>query len=316
MERERYIPEQMQLPKPLPVEFEHVPQTLQAYNQWVVWKYAVVEGEIKKPPFNPTTGKQASVSNARTWGSFHDAHAAYTTGKFAGVGIVLTDAMGIVGIDIDHCVYEGKVDEEAHHIISMLDSYTEISPSGTGIRIMLAGTLPGALRRKGNVEVYDTLRYLTLTGHALANTPQDIQPRQAAIEQVYQHIFSPVKSQQGKENTGWGDREQRQPSYPISLSDEAVLSKALQAKNGHNFRRYFSGDASLWEGAGARHRSQSEADFTLVLMLLYWTNHDTTQVDRLFRQSGLMREKWTKPLKGSETYGDRVIADAIRKGNH
>lgn len=75
-------------------------------------------------------------------------------------------------------------------------------------------------------------------------------------------------------------------------------------------------DTSVWEGEGAQHHSQSEADFTLVLLLLYWTNGDTMQVDRLFRQSGLMRQKWTQPIQGSETYGQRVINDAMRKGKH
>jgi putative DNA primase/helicase len=69
-------------------------------------------------------------------------------------------------------------------------------------------------------------------------------------------------------------------------------------------------------GRGARHRSQSEADFTLVLLLLYWTNKDTVQVDRLFRHSGLMREKWDRPVKANETYGERIIKDALRKGKH
>jgi putative DNA primase/helicase len=95
-----------------------------------------------------------------------------------------------------------------------------------------------------------------------------------------------------------------------------VLQKALKAKNAENFKRYYHGDTSLWEGAGAKHHSQSEADFTLVLMLLYWTNKDPTQVDRLFRQSGLMRSKWDRPIKSNETYGERIIKDALTKGNH
>ncbi len=104
--------------------------------------------------------------------------------------------------------------------------------------------------------------------------------------------------------------------YQLARSDETVLHKALQAKNGQNFRHYYHGDTSLWEGKGARHASQSEADFTLVLMLLYWTNKDATQVDRLFRQSELMRDKWDRPVKAGETYGERIIKDAMRKGNH
>jgi putative DNA primase/helicase len=106
--------------------------------------------------------------------------------------------------------------------------------------------------------------------------------------------------------------ERRSPLY---RTDEEVLEKAYHAKNGQNFKRHFEGDYSLWEGAGARHKSHSNADFELVLLLLYWTNNDTAQVDRLFRQSGLMREKWDRKIKGNETYGERIIKDAISKGN-
>ena len=159
--------------------------------------------------------------------------------------------------------------------------------------------------------MYEDSRYLTVTGHYIPITPPDIQARHRELYSLYHRLFP----QQKKENTGGGVAH-RANLPPVPRSDEEVLQKALAAKNGDNFRRYYHGDTSLWEGQGARHRSQSEADFTLVLMLLYWTNNDTTQVDRLFRQSGLMREKWDRPIKGSETYGERIIKDAMRKGKH
>ena len=240
-----------------------------------------------------------------------DAQAAYATGQFAGVGIVLTADMGIVGIDLDHCMVDGQPEDEAQKIITALHSYTELSPSGTGIRIMLEGKLPGAMRRRGTIELYENMRYLTLTGHHLPSTPPDIQARHRALYSLYHRLFP----QQARENTGGGVAHRANlPSVP--RSDEDVLHKALAARNGANFKRYYSGDTSLWEGQGARHRSQSEADFTLVLMLLYWTNDDSTQVDRLFRHSGLMREKWDRPVRANETYGERIIHDAIRKGRY
>ncbi len=158
--------------------------------------------------------------------------------------------------------------------------------------------------------MYETMRYLTLTGHTLPHTPQDILPRQQELIKPYHRLF------QMQENTGGGVGLRPRADYQLVRSDETVLQKALAAKNAENFKRYYFGDTSLWEGAGAKHRSQSEADFTLVLMLLYWTNKDTTQVDRLFRQSGLMRSKWDRPVKGNETYGERIIQDALTKGNH
>jgi putative DNA primase/helicase len=104
--------------------------------------------------------------------------------------------MGIVGIDIDHCITDGQTNEEARRIITALDSYAETSPSGTGIRIMLEAKLPGAFRRHGNIEMYEDMRYLSLTGHSLTNTPQDIQPRHRELYGLYHRLF------QVQENTG------------------------------------------------------------------------------------------------------------------
>ena len=316
MERDHPTPKDVVLPEPLQVNFDSIPERLQEYNQWVVWQYAIIDTEIKKPPFSPTTGKRASVTRPETWGSFDEAQAAYETGQFAGVGIVLTGNIGIVGIDIDHCIADGEPSEEAAKIVRAINSYAEASPSGTGIRIMLEGKLPGALRRRGNIELYEDMRYLTMTGHWIANTPKDVKPRHRELYGVYHRIFQLDSREQVTENTGCGVGQRPTLRYLLVRSDETVLQKALTAKNGDNFRRYYHGDTSLWEGAGARHQSQSEADFTLVLMLLYWTNKDTIQVDRLFRMSGLMREKWDRPIKGSETYGERIIKDAMRKGKH
>jgi putative DNA primase/helicase len=311
MERDRHTPKDAVIPEPLPVNFASIPERLRPFDQWVVWQYAVIDSEIKKPPVDPKTGKRASVANPHTWGSFAEAQQAYASGKFAGVGIVLTPDMGIVGMDIDHCIQKGKLSDDAARIVRAINSYTEISPSGEGLRIMLAGQF----RRKGSLELYEDMRYLTLTGHVLAETPQDIQPRHRELYGVYQRIFRLDARDPQRENTGGVSGQCPRLEYQLARTDAQVLQKALAAKNGGNFRRYYHGDTSLWEGAGAKHASQSEADFTLVLMLLYWTNNDTSQVDRLFRQSGLMREKWTRPVKAGDTYGERIINDAMRKGN-
>ncbi len=314
MERDRQTPKDIVFPEPLPVHFAGIPERLRGYPHFVVWQYERVDDDLKKPPFNPKTGRRASVTRPETWGSFTQAQSAYATGTFAGVGIVLTADMGIVGIDIDHCIADGEPSEEAKRILSALNSYAESSPSGTGIRILLEGKLPGAFRRRGNIELYEDMRYLTLTGHTLADAPNDIKPRHRELYGLYHRIFHLDAREQVQENTGGGSGKGPRFAYQLARSDEEVLHKALAAKNGANFRRYYHGDPTLWEGSQARHRSQSEADFTLVLLLLYWTNGDTTQVDRLFRQSGLMREKWTRRSKGSETYGERIIKDALRKG--
>ena len=316
MERPEYRSEDAAFPEPLAVNFDSIPERLRAYDHFVVWKYERVDGDLKKPPFDPKTGKRASVSQCDTWGSFADARKAYETGTFAGVGIVLFQQMGIVGIDIDHCIADGQISTDARRLISTVDSYTETSPSGTGIRIMLQGKLPAGMRRRGTIEMYEDMRYFTLTGQRIAHTPPDVQPRHRELYGVYHQVFGLDSRERSKENTGGGGADRPTAFYHLARSDRHVLQKALSARNGDNFRRYYYGDASLWEGTGARHASQSEADFTLCLLLLYWTNNDTAQVDRLFRQSGLMRDKWQRPIKSSETYGQRLLADALRKGKH
>lgn len=314
MERDHLTPKDALPPEPLPVNFANIPERLRVYPHFVVWQYERIDDELKKPPIDPKTGKRASIRRPDTWGSFQEAQKAYETGQFAGIGIVLTADMGIVGIDIDHCIQDGAATEDAKRTVSALNSYTEASPSGTGIRILLAGKLPGALHRHGNIELYEDMRYLTLTGHRIADTPADIKPRHRELYGLYHRIFRLDSREQERENTVGGVGQRQTMRYQPARSDETVLSKALAAKNGETFRRYYHGDPALWEGAGAKHASQSEADFTLVLLLLYWTNNDTSQVDRLFRQSGLMREKWTRPVTAGETYGERIIKDALSKG--
>jgi putative DNA primase/helicase len=204
MERPRHTPdnELIQIPEPLPVNFEHMPRRLQDCDHFVVWKYAVVDDEIKKPPFSPRTGRAASVRTPATWGSLQEARTAYETGKFAGIGIVLTSNMGIVALDIDHCITDGHVSEDAQQMIHALHSYTEASPSGTGIRILLEGKLPGGLRRQGTVEMYEDLRYVTLTGHRFAQTPEEIQPRHRELYELYHRVFALGSRTRLGDNTG------------------------------------------------------------------------------------------------------------------
>ncbi len=267
----------------------------------------MVDGEVKKPPFNPRTGMMASVANPTTWSSFQEAKTAYQRRNYAGVGFMLTQETGIVGIDIDHCFRDGKYSDQAHEIMTQLNTYTERSPSGEGLRLFLHGSLPGPYRRRGTIELYEDRRYLTVTGHMLPGAPRTLEYREAELNALYQQLFPATRQAVSKENTGGGVVE-----IPVPRRDEQVLEKAYAAKNGQLFRRYYEGDSSLWEGTGAKHHSQSEADFTLCLMLLYWTNNDINQVDRLFRKSGLMRQKW-EGKTGGLRYGERTIREALRK---
>src|SRR5206468_7814503 len=103
--------------------------------------------------------------------------AAYEDGKADGVGIVLGD--GLVGVDLDHCrdPETGAIAPWAQTVIATLDSYTEVSPSGTGLHVLLHGESAISGRRKGPIEMYADGRYFTVTGQHLAGTPTTIETR-------------------------------------------------------------------------------------------------------------------------------------------
>ena len=175
MDRSEEIPI---IPEALSVHFDEIPDELQAYP-FVFWRYEIVEKYVKKPPFNPRTGKRASVADPGTWGSFDDAKNAYLTqkwGKADGVGIMLPENGNLVAVDIDDCIEHGKIKPHAMDIISSLDSYSEYSPSipegaqmPTGVHIWMKGKLPGLFCRNDNVkvEMYQRRRYMTVTGHPI-----------------------------------------------------------------------------------------------------------------------------------------------------
>jgi putative DNA primase/helicase len=160
-------------PKPtaLPVIPDAIPSELTALPQWVVWRYTWLEDRQKwdKPPLRVRNGNEASSTNSTTWGTFEDALWTYETGLVDGIGFVFATKTGLVGIDLDHCrdVKAGVIDPWALEIIDRFDTYTELSPSGTGVHLFAAGTLPGKGLKTPRGEMYDSGRYFTVTGHRL-----------------------------------------------------------------------------------------------------------------------------------------------------
>ena len=224
---------------------------------------------------------------------------AYRKGGFNGIGYVLTDDDGLVGADLDHCrdPETGTIEPWALRIVEHLDSYTEITPSGTGLRIFIHGKLPSGGRKRGNVEMYDSGRYLTVTGWHLEGTPDDIKDRQAKIEAVHAEVFGP--------HTDSNKAAATPLEVGASTNDQELIAKAMGAANGGKF-------ASLWRGDVSGYPSRSEADLALASLLAFWTGGDEARMDRIYRQSELFREKWDE-RHGSQTYGEMTIAKALER---
>ena len=100
-----------------------------------------------KIPISPITGENAKSNDSTTWGTYEQASAMLERDKsLTGLGFMFSNSP-YVGIDIDHCVTDGRLSDFAKEMINTFQSYTEYSPSGTGIHIICKGTLPGAGKR-------------------------------------------------------------------------------------------------------------------------------------------------------------------------
>ena len=148
----------------LPVRTETIPGELKARPQWVVWR--TVGDKPDKVPYSVRSSRRASSTDLLTWSTFQDALKAYENGDYAGLGFVFSSADPYTGIDLDNCVDEnGEIAGWALEIVRYFDSYTELSATGTGLHIIVRGEVPN--RRKGDVEVYSSKRFFTVTGHVV-----------------------------------------------------------------------------------------------------------------------------------------------------
>src|SRR5260370_37848153 len=95
--------------------------------------------ELAKTPYNPRTGEPASVDDPDTWGTAEEAAAGVTRWRMKGAGFMFAEGEQERGMDLDHCYdpVTGVVDEWALKIVRILNSYTEITPSGTGLHVFV-----------------------------------------------------------------------------------------------------------------------------------------------------------------------------------
>jgi hypothetical protein len=312
-------------PQALPVLFENIPHDLRFKNQWVVWRYQRRKGKLTKPPFCARTGRAASSIDPTTWASFAEVRAAYEAGRWDGIGLTHLPEDRLTGLDWDHCrdpetsvIMDGPAQE-----IALMDTYAEVSPSGTGVRAYAFGKKPGRRCKAGPFEMYDGLtakgerggRFLTVTGHRLQGMP-GINARQEQIDQLYHAHFGDVEKMpqadeayeqestpglaasapgNDAEDLHFEEFDQR-PSKPdlATATDDELINHGLSVHP--TFAILWKGDWQTVRNAHGtpRYPSQSEADLALMNLLACLTNKDKERMERLFGRSGLgKRDKWT-----------------------
>ena len=260
-----------------------IPEELRQIPQWVVWRLVDRDGKKTKLPFDPVSGKPASTTNPHTWRSFDAAFRACERVGYSGLGFVFSEDDPYCGIDLDHVrdLETCQSESWARELIKRLDSYSELSQSGTGAHVIVRAKVPGSRRRKDKIEIYDKGRFFCMTGERLEGAPSAVEERQAVLSEIHGELF-------GKDESG-SSVPPPSTTIPVALSDSELLEKVASAKNGATFSTLWRGD---WQCQG--YTSQSEADAALLGMLRFWTGGDKTRSFTLFSQSGLNREKWER----------------------
>lgn len=288
----------------LPVIAENIPSELKQIPQWVLWRLEInKDGKPTKVPYQPN-GVHAKANDQSTWTDFETALTTYQRGGWSGIGIVLTANDKIIGVDLDKCLNPetGELDPNAARNVNDLPTYCEISPSGRGLRLFGFGTLPTGGRKKGSVEMYETGRYLTVTGHrfnghdALAEiTPQ--------LAEAHARIFGQRPHQEAPQEAQEGHRAEI-AALPPEEDDNAIIGRLCGARGA--FRSLWRGNLDEYEN------DHSKGDLALCNFLATACHGRIEQMDRIFRRSHLARHKWDEVHSvDGKTYGEMTLRKAL-----
>ena len=264
--------------------------------RWVNYKIVTKDGKLTKVPI-AVSGKMASSTDPKTWSTYAEAKA-----KHDNVGIIFTPEQTLVGIDIDHCVEGDKIVHEQKDkieaLIAACDTYTEISPSKTGLHLFLSVT--ESFTPKGNkkapFELYTKGRYFTVTEMPYGEAKDVRQVTTDEINKILSILDYPWVKEEVPNIPTTGT--------PVRLDDEEILRKMFKAKNGDAIKKLYEGDISAYGN------DESSADMALCMHLAFWTGKDSSQIERIWTSSPLGSRKKTQDRKD---YRDRTIASCIAK---
>ena len=276
------------------------------------WRWEKQKGRETKVPYDPKTGCRAKTDTPETFGTMDEAMEALYKNRYSGIGFNISEGgpeHARVGcIDHDHCAEDGAVKGPALAALDMLpEAMVEISPSGTGLHQFFI--VPDGFvfdkdvyyvnNRKGGKEIYlpgATNHFMTITGDIYRTGSMEVTAEQLqAFLDTYMRRKTLMKVAVSV------------PEGGSTLSDDDVLYK-LSHEPDKKFIDMYEGN---WEPYGSDENwSRSDADMTVLMKLAFYCRGDMCQMDRLFRASGLMRDKWDRGLAGS-TYGIVSMTNAI-----
>jgi hypothetical protein len=165
-----------------------IPDTLTGRDQWIAWTTEQRGDKLTKTPRAPWATDHAGLVNATDPDNWTDFETASEWGEMMpnwGVAYVFAASGPIVGIDLDDCIVNKTIQPWAWQIMDDVDSFTEYSPSGTGLHSYATGELDAAMKNdEEGVEMYDRDRFFTVTGSHVEETPTVVTEAQAAIDRL------------------------------------------------------------------------------------------------------------------------------------
>lgn len=269
--------------------FDEIPDELKRLHQWIVWRFEHVKGQAKlaKVPYTPGTTQRADTTDPHTWRSFADATASCSAEGYTGIGFVLSPDDPYCFIDLDN-VDPLQLTDWQRDVGATFNSYTELSPSGAGLHIIVKAVLPGKGRKRNDTEIYDRDRYMTMTGNRFSGS--SIVDAQPAAEWLHTQL-APASAVIGN----FEDKPQVE-------DDDALLARIWGDPTAEIIRQ-------LWQGNyQPDYASQSEADAALVFNLARYT-HNQAQLARLFRRSDLGQRTKAKRTDYVEPMAAKAIAN-------
>ena len=271
---------------------------------WLLWKKETRQGKPTKVPYQ-SKEKYASSTDPSTWSTYTSLKKEYFKNKplsgDRGIGIVFDDTANVIGIDFDHCVENGITNKEVSAFIEKANTYTEYSPSGTGVHLLFQKTEQIALLANKHhfdtyaMEVYTSGRYFTFTEqeHELSKTLRTITSDE--LTELLTTLGYP-----------WAKRtETPTPDTQVvyTIEDQDVLDRMFTSRIGNEVKKTWDGDIT------AHNNDYSKADHSLCMHLAFWTGKNAGQMERLWLASPLgAREKTQK----RRDYRERTIFNAIQ----
>ncbi len=294
-------------------QLEYIPDTLKQ-QPWGVWKAEPREGALdkfNKAPRCPITGRKIGANQPEKFGTFNEAKAAYETGQYTGLGIVLNGS-GIVGVDIDDYadIFSLRPDVKAWANQAIKQGvYCEKSPSGKGLRLFMIGKLPTSGRKSAGLEIYNNTRFLTVTGQVIHSCSSDaINNHLTHGQELIDEFLSFLPSRQSyfatdpnslgiQLRTGILFRS----DIPSELQEKLPeLFSAFPLLVGERWRDLYNGDISSYDN------DKSRADLALAGFLAR-AGCTPDEIDQVMRTSALYRDKWEE-LRGNSTWLHNTIA--------